>query len=132
MTARHLLGQIAIGGGNDTRPQRDALDAAHPLELALLQYPQELRLQPERHVADLIQEERAVAGQLALAQLLDHRTREGTALMPEELRFQQRVDDRRAVDGHEGPQIIARVAVDDVGHQLLASAALTLKQHGGQ
>ena len=50
--------------------------------------------------------------------------------MTEQLAFQQRVDDRRAVDPDE--RLAARrVAVDDPRDQLLPGAALSLDEHGG-
>ena len=43
--------------------------AAQPLELALLQHAQELRLGHRREVADLVEEQRAAVGQLEAALL---------------------------------------------------------------
>jgi hypothetical protein len=43
--------------------------AAQPLELALLQHPQQLHLDRRRDVADLVQEHRAPVGLLELAGL---------------------------------------------------------------
>ena len=43
------------------------LAAADARELALLEHAQELRLERQRHVADLVEEERAAGGRLELA-----------------------------------------------------------------
>ena len=55
-------------GGRD-HPHVDALvaGAAHPLELAGLQHPQQLGLLLQRHVGDLVEEEGAAVGQLEAA-----------------------------------------------------------------
>ena len=50
-------------------------DAAEPLELALLEDAQELRLQVERELADLVQEERAAVGELEPPDLAGRRPR---------------------------------------------------------
>ncbi len=44
-----------------------ALRRAHPLQLAGLEHAQQLGLLRERHVADLVEEERAAVGQLEAA-----------------------------------------------------------------
>jgi len=48
----------------------DDLLAADARELAVLEHVQELGLQPQRHLADLVEEERALVGRLELAGLL--------------------------------------------------------------
>ena len=60
------------------------LVAADPLELALLQRPQEFRLQFEVDSADFIEEQRAQVGQLEPAGFLFVRARERTLLVAEQ------------------------------------------------
>ena len=65
----HRLLEIAIGGRDDPHVDVDALLAADTHELALLDHPQELRLQRRRELADLVQEDRALIRELELAEL---------------------------------------------------------------
>ncbi|EAU66790.1 hypothetical protein STIAU_1021 [Stigmatella aurantiaca DW4/3-1] len=127
----HLLREGAVGGGDDARTQLDALDAAHALELALLEHAQELGLEHQRHVADLVQEDGAVLGQLELALLGAGGAGERALLVAEQLALQQRVHDGRAVDADEGLGLVIGVVVDDTGEQLLARAALPVDEHRG-
>ena len=70
----------------------DRLVAADALELLLLQRAQELRLRLERHVADLVEEERAAVGGLELALAARDRAGERAALVAEELALDQLAD----------------------------------------
>src|SRR5262249_41646175 len=59
----HLL-EVLVGRSDDAHIDADRLDAADPLDLALLEGPQDLHLHAGRHVADLVEEERAFLGEL--------------------------------------------------------------------
>ena len=52
------LGQIPIGGGDDTDIGSDGLVAAQAFELFQLQHAQEFDLQLHGHLADLVQKKR--------------------------------------------------------------------------
>src|SRR5690606_33198285 len=97
-----LLLEVAVGGGHDARPKRQLLDAAHALELALLQDAEELGLQGKRHLPDLVEEDRAVLGELEASVLGLVGAGEGSLLVAEELAFEEGVHDGRAVDADEG------------------------------
>jgi hypothetical protein len=99
------------------------LDAAHALELALLQHAQQLHLHLERDLADLVEEQRAAVGQLEAPGLGLHGAGEGAALVAEQLRLHQVLGDGRAVDLDERLVLAgARAVVDGRGDQLLAGA----------
>jgi hypothetical protein len=53
----------------------DGLLAADALELALLQHAQQLQLQGRRHVADLVEEQRPLVGELEAPELALDRAR---------------------------------------------------------
>ena len=53
------------------------------------------------------------------------------ALVAEELGLEERLRQRRAVDGHERALRAGARVVDRAGHQLLARAGLPLDEHGG-
>src|SRR5207253_7641513 len=59
---RHHTLKIAMGGRDDSNVRAEDLVAAKAHELLLLQESQQLRLQPERHVADLVQKQRPSSG----------------------------------------------------------------------
>src|SRR5262249_42003221 len=82
-----------------------------------------------RDVADLVEEDRPAVRDLEAALLARARAGEGAALVAEELAEQQRLDERRAVDLHEGLVAPRRAVVDRVGDELLAGAALAADEH---
>ena len=59
--------QVLVGRADDAHVDRDLLAAADALDHAVLQEAQQLRLQRQRHVADLVEEQRAAVGDLDLA-----------------------------------------------------------------
>ena len=118
--------QVLMRGRHQTHVHGDRPPAAHPGHLALLEHPQQPHLKAGLHVADLVQEEGAAVGQLELARARLHSGRH-TALDAEQLAFEQRLRQRRAVDGDERP-LAARQMMKELGHQLLARAALAAHQ----
>ena len=88
---------------------------------ALLQDAQELDLEGERHLADLVEEERAaVRAARSLPLVARVRAGEGAALVAEELALEQGLGDRAAVDRHERPVGSRAVRVDRARDELLA------------
>ena len=69
------LFQIAVGRRNQAHVDLDRLVAADAEHFPVLQHAQQLRLQGQRHVADLVEEQRAAVGVLetALAHLVGRR-----------------------------------------------------------
>src|SRR5260370_5374384 len=59
--------EVLVGRGDYARLQLERLDAADPVELALLQHAQQLRLQLDRQVANFVEEDRAGVGHLEFA-----------------------------------------------------------------
>ena len=85
-----------------TSTLRDAL-AADRAHLAVLQDAQQLGLHRERHLADLVEEERPAVGDVEEAGARRRRAGEGAAHVPEERRLEERLGDARAVLADEGP-----------------------------
>ena len=81
--------QVAVGGGDDPDVRLQEARPAEPLELALLQHPQELRLRGQAHLADLVEEQHAARRELHLTGLGLLRARERAALVAEQLRLEQ-------------------------------------------
>ena len=123
-------GKRRVRGREDAHVDRDAGPAADALDLALLEHAQELRLERQRHVADLVQEERPAVGGLDPS---DARLDAGgdAALDPEELRFEKTLGQRSAVDRHERLGRAIAAGVDHPRDELLARAALAADQDGG-
>ena len=107
----------------------DRLLAAEPLEAAVLEDAQQLGLRHERQVADLVEEQRAVVGELHAPRLAIVRAGERALLVAEDFRLEQRVGQRRAVDGLE---VLAAAPAQLVNHprdDFLARAGGAEDQH---
>src|SRR5690606_1006727 len=98
--------------------------AADAHELALLEHAQQLRLRSARHLADLVEEERAAVGELEEAFALADRAGERALLVAEQLGLEQRLRHRGDVGGDERPVPARRQRVDAARYALLAGAAL--------
>jgi hypothetical protein len=70
-----LLAQVAVGRGQDPDVDLDRAIAADPLDLALLEHPQQLRLERDVELADLVEEDRAALGLLEAAEGADRSRR---------------------------------------------------------
>jgi hypothetical protein len=121
--------QVAVGGGDDAHIDLHRRVAAHRTHLAVLEHAQELPLEPDAHVADLVEEERAAVGLLEQAAFGHVRAGEGASHVAEELALEQALRDRRAVDRDEGPRGARSGEVDRPGDDLLASPALAGDEH---
>ena len=116
--------QVLVGRGDDAHVDLDRDAAADRRVLALLEHAQQLRLRLHRHVADLVEEERAAVGLLEPAGAAGHRAGEGALLVAEELGLDQLARDRRQLTATNGPERRAPVVVQRAGHELLAGAGL--------
>jgi hypothetical protein len=97
----HLGGQVAVRRRDHADVDGDREARADRRHLALLDGAQELRLQRERYLGDLVEEERAALGGAEDPVVVAHGAREGTAPMAEELAVEQRFGQTRAVDRDE-------------------------------
>src|SRR5882672_1761847 len=122
--------EVAVGRADHAHVDRDRFPPAYPLERALLQEAQQLRLQRIRHVADLVEEERAARRVLDLALRLLVRARECALFVAEELALEQRFRNCRAVDGDERTARASGQAMQRPRQDLLAGAALAEQQRG--
>ena len=108
-----------------------SFETAQPAEALLLEHAQQLGLQHQRDFADLVQEQRALVGQFEDAPLLRARVGERAFFVAEQLAFEQRFRDGRAVDGDEGLGLAEALVVQRLGDQVLAGAVLAFEQDGG-
>src|SRR3989442_4358149 len=99
----HLALEGHVGGGDEPQLHMDRLLASEGLHLSHLQHTQQLRLCGEREIGDFIEKKRSAPGKLELPLLSLMRAGERTLLVAEQLRLDQRVRDRAAVDADERP-----------------------------
>ena len=98
-----LRHKILVGGGQDTHVDLHQLGPADPRELLLLEHAKHLGLGIKAHVADLVQKKRSSIGLLELPALHGGGPSERPLFVPEQLALDQRLGNRGAVDGDEGP-----------------------------
>src|SRR5207247_680457 len=113
------LAQVAVCCGDDAHIDLSLgirSDLAHH---SILQYPQELDLHGRGRLAYFVEENRAAVSLRKKPALLADRAGERSALVAEQLRFQQVFRQSAAVDGDE-LSAAPGVVVDGAGDQLLA------------
>ena len=134
--AERLLGdeiaQVLVGRGDDPDVHRGPhAIGSDLLQLAGFEEAQQQALHAQRHLADLVEEQRAAVGHLELPLLVAIGAGETALDVAEQLRLEQRLGQPGAVDGDEGPRRADAVGVYRARHQLLAGAALAGDQHLG-
>lgn len=108
------------------------LVGAYPLHRALLYEAEQAHLHRERHVSDLVEEDRAVVGVFKLAHApLAVGSGEGALLIAEKLALQQALRYVAAVYGHEVSAPPAEVVYGPC-HYLLARAGFPLYENVGR
>ena len=122
--------EIHVRRGNQPEGRLDWPVTANPLDLALLDRAQQLRLQIQSQVANFVEEERAAVGPLELADLLAHGAGERALLVAEQHRLDELLRDRREVHGDERAIGRLALAMQAPREELLAGAALAQDQDG--
>ena len=115
--------------GNDPDIDLVGLHAAQGAHLALLQYPQELGLQGQGHVADLVKEQGAAVGRVEQAGAITVGAAESALAIAEQFRFQQVVGNGGAILHNEVLAATRTAIVDRPCDQLLAGTGLAGQQH---
>src|SRR5262249_5635051 len=122
--------EVPVRGGDQTDVDVDRPCPTETLELVLLQHAEELRLQLERDLAHLVEEERATVSELEPSDPLGDRAGERPPLVAEQLALEQARRDGGAVDLDEGPVAAPARIVDGAGDQFLSRAGLAQEEHG--
>ena len=117
-----------MGRRHQAHVDRDRLLAADAHDLALLQRAQQLDLQRGVHVADLVEEQRAAVGQLELAARARCTPVATPPSMPNSSLSSSDSGSAAQLSAISGP-VRPESEVDELGHQLLAGAALAAHQH---
>ena len=123
--------QVAVGGGEEADIGGDGLVAADALEDAFAEDAEDFDLGGGVDFADLVEEERAASGLLEAADAALARAGEGALLVAEEFAFEKLRREGGAVHGDEGSACARAEAVDGVGGEFLAGAALARDKDGG-
>src|SRR5262249_45825377 len=84
-----FLLEVAVGRRDEANVDFDRLEAADALELALLDRAQQLDLHFDGDLADLVEEQSSVIGELEAAGLARRRAGERALLVAEQLRFHE-------------------------------------------
>ena len=117
--------------GDDAHIGRAGDVLAEALVFALLQEPQQLRLDFHGQVADFVEEQRAAFGRLDLAPMILDGAGEGAADVSEQFAFQQFAGEAGAADGDK--RLVRQMAAvaDDAGGDAFARAAFAEDKDGG-
>src|SRR6201999_2459828 len=91
----------------------------------------QLRLQIERHLTNLVQQDGAAIGQLELAGASSDPPSERSLSMSKQLALKQRFRNSRAVHGDKRFAIARAGVVNEARQKLFAGAALRFNQHIG-
>src|SRR6516165_6544598 len=123
------LPQIVVGRGDDPDIGADRYAAADGRELALLKHAQEPGLGVDRHVADLVEKQRAALRLLEPPHASRGSPGERAFLMAEQLALDQLARNRGHVDSDERAALAPAEIVQSARYQLLASAAFAHDRH---
>src|SRR5580658_8128259 len=94
-----MFSQRPVRGSHDAYIHLDGLVFSHALQLAAFDKAQKLRLQSQWHFANLIQKQRSTVGRLDASNAPLHCAGKRSACMAKELSLEQRLRNRRAIDG---------------------------------
>jgi hypothetical protein len=126
-----FISEIAVGRCDDPNIYFDRRCAADALELLLLQYAQQLRLQIESHLRDFIEQKRTTMGSLERTWYAFDRTRKGAALVSEKSAFHESFGQCSAIQLDEWAVGAVTLMVNRAGDQLFAGARFALQQNSG-
>jgi hypothetical protein len=121
---RDHLPQVAIRRGNHANVHLERPLGSERLELALLQYPQELRLQRGAHRSDFVEEDRSSVRKRELSLLARRRAGECAPDVAEQLAFEEGFGNCRTVHFDQRHFALTAVIVNRTGDHLLARAGL--------
>ena len=123
--------EITMGGGDQPEVGGAVHLTAKSTHVALLQGAQQTDLHGMRNFADLVEEERSAIGLFQVAAALPIGTGKCPLFVTEEFGFEEAFRNRSTVDLDQFAIGAWAVAVQQLGHQLLAGTALALYQDGG-
>src|SRR3954469_7304303 len=93
--------EIAVSRDHNAHIHRNRLVSANALDLALLQYAQQFRLHIQRHIADLVEENRSAISLLELSNVPARCAGERSFFVAKEFRLDEFCGNSRAVQGYK-------------------------------
>src|SRR5262249_22863277 len=116
--------QIVARGRDDPRTHGDGISPADPLDAALLEKPEQRRLQLRRQLVDVVEQGCAALGSLQQPRRVPPRARERPADVAEQLALETMISEHRTGDGDEGTTAAWAPPMDSDCHHVFADAAL--------
>ena len=126
---RDLFVEPAIRGRDDAGVDAARHVLADAPHFPILQHAKQLGLRARRQLAHFVEEDRAAIGFLEEPRALADRAGERAARVAEELRLEQVVGERRAVDRAQAAVAPRTEPMHAAGDELLAAAALPFDEH---
>ena len=120
--------QRRIGRRDYTHVDTRGANVTQTLELPFLQHPQQLGLESQRHLANLVQEQRSALGDLELSWLGRRCPRECAFDVSEEFTLQQVLGQSRTVHSDERPGAAVADTMNEACEQFLAGATFSFDQ----
>ena len=126
------FGEVAVGGGDhaDVGGRLDAIGADAP-DLAVLEEAEHQRLHAQARLADFVEEDGAAVGELEQAGLVAVGAGEAAAHMTEQLRLEQRIGNRGAVERDQLDVAASALLVNQPRDDFLADTALASEENLG-
>ena len=121
--------QVGVRRRDDAHVDAARARRADALDLAALQHAQQLRLLRQRHVADLVEEERAPVGELEAADAIGLRVGERALHVAEQLALEHALREPAHVHGDERLAGARARRVQPARDELLAGAVLAGDEH---
>ena len=129
LAAGDQVGERPVRGRDDTDVHGARLAGPEHLVRAVLQDAQQFHLRPGVEFADLVEEDRTAVGRLESSLAVGAGVGEGAAHVAEHLALEERRRDAAEVHLHERAAAPPAVAVNGLGNQFLARAALAAHEH---
>ena len=115
-------------GSEDPHIHGDDSGTSHTDDLFLLQDAEQSRLQVQRQIIDLVDEQCAAGGAFDVAVVFAHGAGESSPFVPEQLALQERSRKRGAVQRHEGTVTARTQIMEGTRNQFLSRAAFAADQ----
>src|ERR1051326_946090 len=125
----NLLLKVLVRGRNDSDVAFDGPCATQPIESTVLQYTQQFHLNHRTDFTDLIEKKSAAIGQFKATLLANAGARESPFLVPEQLRFEQRIWQSGTANLDEGTVTPGRRGMDGLSDNFFASTALSSNEN---
>ena len=126
----HHRAEVPVRGGDHPNVDLHRSSPSDPRDLSLLEKSEQFRLDIQRQLANLVEEEAPPVGILELSATRAHGPRKGTAFVAEDLALEERHGHGGAVDHDKGTGRPRAPPVDHRRDQLLPRAGLPGNQDG--